>query len=128
MEISPFGFKFKVLDAKKSAEYLLRTGIFKLHREMPGTDGACMIMLRSVDGISPAELVLHQPHQSHLNEWKVTSGCELHLCAKDIEMLEAIHSQMRQSGVTVSDWQDRPWGGQFWLQDANDNYFSFTND
>jgi len=121
------GIKFKVLDIRQAVEYLLKTGIFRIHEDYPGTGGAHTVMLRPIEGIALVELQIEQPHESRLADWKVTTDCELSLPCEDLETLTNIYSTLKDAGATVTDWFDRPWGGQFWLKDLNGNHFMFSN-
>ena len=87
-----------------------------------------MLMLRPIDGITPVELILEQPHESRVSGWVTTSGMEVSLQCKDIKNLCDVHHSLVKAGVSVSKLFDRPWGGQFWLEDPNGNHFMFTNE
>jgi hypothetical protein len=123
----PAGVKFRVLDVHLAVEYLLKTGIFRVTRDMPGTDGAHLVELRPIDGIAPVELKIEQPHESRLANWVVTTGCEMALPCNGFDLLVNVYKTLKDAGVTVTDFFDRPWGGQFWLTDLNDNKFMFFN-
>jgi uncharacterized glyoxalase superfamily protein PhnB len=127
-DTSPAGLKLRVLDAKQAVDYFLRTHLFEVIDAMPGTGGAYIVRMRSVAGITPIELIIEQPHESRLENWTITTGLEISLKCRDINSLDKTHRQLREAGVMVTDLYDRPWGGQFWLQDANGNYFMFMNE
>ena len=119
--------KLKVLDAVSTADYLLKTKLFAVVRDLQGAGGARMITLHTIDDLSSIEIMLEQPHESRLGEWKVTAGLELSMYCKNVDMLSSMHEVLLGTEVNVTEWHDRPWGGQFWVVDKNENLFMLTN-
>ena len=115
-----------VESAQQSEAVFLATGAFTRLRELSGNDGARMITLNTMSGISALEITLNQHRKQDAEKGNFSSAIEISLSC-GAEMLDMLHNTSATAGLNPSAILDTPWGSKFGIALPNHIVLAFAS-